>query len=114
MTSTFSSLRTNDVHSDVQSLLDVLRSTHHLMSISYSTTHTRTAGETHVHTCDPCLVQLFNNLFGRYSDGADEEFGLLIDDDIDEFIQLSFVVVVVGLSGRSAERGDEQVDAECY
>lgn len=48
-------------------------------------------------------MQLLNDLLGRHADGADEETGALVDDDIDELVELAAGVVIVGLSRAAAD-----------
>ena len=56
----------------------------------------RTQGRrTNVHDGDAGCVELVDSPLGRYSDCADEELGLLFDDDVDELRQLALCVVVL-------------------
>jgi hypothetical protein len=50
---------------------------------------------TYVHDGNTGLVQLFDDFFGRYADGADEQGDLFFDDDINKFGELSLGVVVL-------------------
>jgi hypothetical protein len=69
---------------------------------------------TYVHNEDPSFVELFNNLLGRYSDCTDKELGLLLNDDIDQFIEFTFCVIVVCLSSVSTKSRNEEINSECY
>jgi len=71
-------------------------------------------GGTYVHDEDTGFVQFLNNFLRRYTDSADEQLGLLLDDYIDKFIEFTLGVIVVCLSSVSAERRDEKVNSECY
>ena len=59
-------------------------------------------------------MELLNNLLGRYTDCTDEELGLLLDDDIDQFIEFAFGVIVVCLSSVSTKSRNEEINSECY
>jgi hypothetical protein len=58
------------------------------------------------------LVELVDGPLGGNTDGADEELGTLLDDDVDELVELALGVVIVGLTGRTTNLGDEEVDTE--
>lgn len=49
---------------------------------------------------------------GRDPDGADEEGGTFVDNNVDEGVELAMRVVVVGFPSRGAEGGEGKVDAE--
>jgi hypothetical protein len=85
----------------------------------------------HVHVEDAGFVQFLDNGFGRDADGADEELGARVDDDVDELVQLALCVVVagarvsgapgsgqrldkdlLGLASASADLGKQQIDTE--
>ena len=66
----------------------------------------------HVHDQDAALVQPVHHPLRGDADGADEQLGLLLDDHFDELVQLSFGVVVVGLSRARADLREREVDAE--
>jgi hypothetical protein len=68
--------------------------------------------ETYVHAKDTGLVQLVDDLFGRYAHGTYEQLGLLLDDHVDELVETALSVIVVCLSGITADGGNEQIDAE--
>ena len=87
-------LSTDDVHADVESLLDVLGSTNHI--------HAEHAG----------LVQLVYDLLRGDTDRTDEELGALFDDDIDELVEVSLGVVIVSLASVRAEGRDQEIDTE--
>lgn len=69
-------LGADDVGADVEALLDVLDVANH------------------VHVQDAGLVQLLDDRLGRHADGADEQLGAGLDDDVDEAIELALGVVV--------------------
>lgn len=69
-------LGADDVGADVEALLDVLDVANH------------------VHVQDAGLVQLLDDGLGRHADGADEQLGAGLDDDVDEAIELALGVVV--------------------
>jgi hypothetical protein len=50
----------------------------------------------HVHVEDAGRVQFLDDGFGRNADGADEELGAAVDDDVDELVELALGVVVAG------------------
>lgn len=78
MSATFSGLSTDEVDTNVQCFLNVL------------------GVSNHVHDRNTCLVESFDNFNGRNTDGADEERGLFLDDNIDECVQVAFGVIVLG------------------
>jgi hypothetical protein len=57
-------------------------------------------------------VQLLHNLLGRHAHRTHKQLGLFLDNDINQLVQVAFGVVIVGLAGGGAERGEEEVDAE--
>lgn len=73
-------------------------------------------------------MELLYNSLGRDADGADEELGSAVDDDVDELVQLALGVVVaaralatfpvplhphiLGLACTAADLGEKQVNAE--
>jgi hypothetical protein len=57
----------------------------------------------HVHVQDAMLVEPINNGLGGNTDGGDEELSAALDDDIDEFVELSLCVVVAMKRGLSAD-----------
>jgi hypothetical protein len=58
-------------------------------------------------------VELFNNLLGGYSDCTDKELSLLLNDDIDQFIEFTLCVIVVCLSSVSTKSRNEKINSEC-
>jgi hypothetical protein len=66
----------DDVDTEVEALLDVLRVTDH------------------VHVENAVLVELFDDFLGRNANGGDKELSTRVDDDIDELVQLALSVVV--------------------
>lgn len=73
---TLTALGADDVGADVDALLDVLDVADH------------------VHVEDAGLVQLVDDSLGGHADGADEQLGAGLDDDVDEAIELALCVVV--------------------
>ena len=67
----------------------------------------------YVHNEDPSFVELFNNFLGRYTDSTNEELGLLLNDDIDQFIEFTLCVIVVCLSSVSSKSRNEEINSEC-
>lgn len=57
-------------------------------------------------------MELLNGVLGRNTDGRDEELGALVDNDVEKLVELAAGVVVVGLTGGTADRGEEKVDTE--
>ena len=55
----------------------------------------RSERETNVHNGDARRVELVNGPLGRDADCADEELGLLLDDDVDELGQLALGVIIL-------------------
>ncbi len=51
--------------------------------------------KTYVHDEDAGFVELLYCPLRRHADGADEELGLLLDDDVDELGELTFGVIVL-------------------
>ena len=58
-------------------------------------------------------MELFNNLLGGHSDSTNEELGLLLNDDIDQFIEFTLCVIVVCLSSVSSKSRNEKINSEC-
>lgn len=80
MSSAFSSLRADNINTNVECLLDVFRVADH------------------VHNGDASFVKLLNDLLCRNTDGANEKCSLLLDDDVNKFRKLSFCVVELGVA----------------
>lgn len=76
VTATFTTLSANNIRADFDSLLYVL------------------GVANHVHVENSMLVKPVNDSLGRDTDGGDEELGAALDNDIDEFVQLAFCVVI--------------------
>jgi hypothetical protein len=70
-------------------------------------------GRPYIHANDAGLVQLLHHFFWWDSHRAYEQLGLLLDDDIDELVKVTFGVVVVGLPGSRGQGGDEQIHTKC-
>lgn len=51
----------------------------------------------YVYVVDVVFVEFVNNGFWWYVDSRDEEFGFGFDDGINEFVELIFCVIVVGI-----------------
>jgi hypothetical protein len=73
---TLTALGADDVGADVEALLDVLDVADH------------------VHVEDAGLVQLVDDGLGGHTDGADEQLGAGLDDDVDEAIELALSVII--------------------
>jgi len=91
---TLTALSTDDVDTEVKALSDVL------------------GVADHVHVQDTVAVELLDNVTRWASDGGDKEASAGVDDDVDEFIELSLGVVIVGATGISTDLGQEQVNTE--
>jgi hypothetical protein len=111
MTTTLSTLGTDDINTLSKGFFDMFGVSNHL-SISYDRSGEQRGA--YVHNEDPGFVELFNNLLGWNTDCTNEELGLLLNDDIDQFIEFTFCVIVVCLSSVSAKGRDEKIDSECY
>jgi len=101
MTTSFSTLSTDDIDTLIKSLLDMLGVSNHLVVSSY-----RERG-TYVHDEDTGFMKLLNNLLGWYTDCADEQLGLFLNDYIDKFIEFTLGIIVVGLSSIGSKGGDQ-------
>jgi len=77
---TLPSLRADEIHAEVEALLDVLRV------------------PDHVHVEDASAVEAVNDVLGRDADGRDEHLGAGVDDDADELVELALGVVVASNS----------------
>ena len=91
---TFAGLRTDDVGARCERLGDVLRVADHLQPV-VEQPGSKKEDLVHIHDRDPGLVQFVNDVFGRDSNGADEELDFLFDDDVDQLRQLSLCIVVL-------------------
>jgi hypothetical protein len=78
VTATLATLSADDVDTEIEAFLDVLRVADH------------------VHVDDAVLVQLVDNRLWWHAHGRDEEFRTGVDDDVDELVELAFCVVVAG------------------
>lgn len=67
-------------------------------------------GTDHVHDRDAGSVELVDSPLGRNTDGRDEEVALLLNHDVDELGQGAASVVLVGLTGVTADLGEQEVD----
>lgn len=114
MSTTFTALSADDIDALVQGLLDVLGVTDHLSELIRTACDRAIGSETvtHVHDKDAGLVKLVDHFFGRDTDGAHEQLGLFLDNDIDQVVQLALGVIVVGLSRIRSEGRDEEIDPE--
>lgn len=91
---TLTTLSADDVNTLCESLVDVL------------------GGTDHVHDEDAGLVEPLDDVLWWDTDGTDEELGLLLDNDVDQLVELTLGVVVVGLTGGAADLGDKEIDTE--
>lgn len=76
VTTTLTTLSTNDIHTDIQGLGDVL------------------GVPDHVHAEDTGTVELVDNGLGGNTNGRHEELSTALDDDIDELIELALGVII--------------------
>lgn len=76
VTTTLTTLGTDDIDTNVEALLDVLGVTDH------------------VHAEDTGTVKFLDDSLGGNTDGGDKELGIALDDDVDELVQLALSVVV--------------------
>jgi hypothetical protein len=76
VTTTLTTLGADDVHTEVQALLDVL------------------GVANHVHVKDTVLVKLLNDVFRGNTDGGDEKSGAGLDDDVDQLVELALGIVI--------------------
>jgi hypothetical protein len=74
--STLTTLCADHVDTEVEALLDVL------------------GVSDHVHVQDAVLVELLDDVLGGYTDGADEELGARVNDDINELVELALGIIV--------------------
>lgn len=91
---TLTTLSANDIDAEVEALLDVLDVTDH------------------VHVNNAIGVELVNDSLGGNTDGRDEELSALLDDNVDELVELTLGVIVVGLASAAADLGKEQINTE--
>jgi hypothetical protein len=75
----FATLCADDIDASFESLHDVLRVTNHV--------HYRYLG----------VMELFDNVSRRDSNGADKELGARFDDDVDELVQLAAGIIFICL-----------------
>lgn len=114
MTSSFTGLGADEINTNLERLLDVL------------------GVADHVHNEDTGLVELVDGPFGWDTDGRDEEGGLLGDDNINEFGELTLSVIglrvdmsdllcgkihmqettYIGLASASTDLGEKEIDTE--
>lgn len=91
---TLTTLSANDVDAKVKALLNVLDVTDH------------------VHVNNAIGVELVDDSLGGDTDGRDEELSALLDDNIDELVEFTLGVIVVGLASAAADLGKEQINTE--
>lgn len=118
VTATLTTLGADDIHADIEGLLDVL------------------GVADHVHAEDAGTVELLDDSLRGNTDGGNEELSTALDDDIDELVELALGVVVavrcerlpcqsdcplflrrymvclLGLTGTATDLGEEEVDTE--
>jgi hypothetical protein len=51
-------------------------------------------------------VEFLNNFLGRYTDGTDKQFGLFLDNHVDQIVEFTLGVIVVCLSSVSSKLRD--------
>lgn len=76
VTTTFTTLSTNDIRAGIEGLLDVLGVTDH------------------VHVQDACSMESVHDSFGGHTDGRDEELSAAFNNNVDKFVELALSVVV--------------------
>lgn len=76
MATTFATLRTDDVGTSIEALLNMFRVTDH------------------VHVENTSFVQSINDVFWRYPNSRDEELSTAVDDDADQLVSFALGVVV--------------------
>ena len=76
MSTTFTTLRTDEIDTDIEAFLYVL------------------GVADHVHVEDAGAVELIYRGLGRDTDSGDEQLRSTVNDDLDELVKLSFGVVV--------------------
>lgn len=67
---------------------------------------------THVHDGDAGLVQAVDDRLRWHANGTDEQGRLFLDNDGDKVVEGALGVVIVGLSGRLRQRGQQEIHAE--
>ena len=77
MSTTLTTLGTDDVHTGIKALL-------HVLGVA-----------NHVHVWDSGFVESLNDLLWWGTDGGDKERDFFCDDDVDELIELALGVVIV-------------------
>jgi len=94
VTTTLTTLCTDDVNAGLDALLDVL------------------GVADHVHVGDAVGVKLIYDGLRGDADGGDEKFCTRLDDDVDELVQLAFGVVVVGGTRALTDFWYEKIDTK--
>jgi len=59
-------------------------------------------------------VEFLNNFLGWNTDRTNEQLGLLLNDHIDQFIEFTLCIVVIGLSSVTSKSRDEEINSKCY
>ena len=77
MAPTFSSLSTNNVDANIKGFFNMFWVADH------------------VHDRDASLVKSVDNFFWRYTDSGDEELCFLLNDNVYEFRELAFSVIIL-------------------
>lgn len=94
VTTTLTTLGADDIGTGIKGLVDMLGMTDH------------------VHVEDASGVELLDDGLGGDTDGTDEELSTALNDDLDELIQFSLGVVVVGLPSATADLGKQEINTE--
>ena len=76
VTTTFTTLSTDEIRTGLQRLLHVLGVTDH------------------VHVKDAVAVKTLDNMTGRDTDGRNEQLRTALDDDVDQLVELTLCVIV--------------------
>jgi hypothetical protein len=87
MATTLTTLRTDDVDTEVEALL-------HVLGVS-----------DHVHVKDAGLVESVNDVLWGDTDGGDEELRAAVDDDVDELVKLALGVVIAACMSLASQPG---------
>jgi hypothetical protein len=76
VTTALTTLGTDDIGTELETLLDVLDVANH------------------VHIVDASLVKLVDDGLRRHTNGGNKEFGTGLDDRVDELVQLTLGIIV--------------------
>jgi hypothetical protein len=94
MTTSFSALGADNVHTSLQGLFGMLRRANH------------------VHNQDTGLVKTLNSMLGRHTDSTNEQFRSMLDNQFNQFIEVTVSVVMVRSTSSTTDLRKREVDAE--